>query len=199
MKKIALTGGIASGKSTAAGILQKFGARIIDADRITHRLQAPHEPIWNAYVARYGQGILLADSEELNRPKIADIIYRDKQERLAVNAIAHPLVKRAMFAEAAALPADCPAAVFDIPLLFESGMAKDFAIVWLIYVPPEVQLARLMHRDGMTRETADRIIAAQMPAEEKLPGTDLVINNGVGRYMTRRQLIAAWHAFVIDA
>ena len=199
MKKIALTGGIASGKSTAAKILKKLGAGIIDADGVTRRLQEPHAPIWEAYVARYGQEILLAGSEELDRPKIADIIYGDKQERLAVNAMAHPLIRQAMFDEANELPADCPAAVFDVPLLFESGMYSDFSIVWLVYVPPEVQLTRLMHRDGMTREKALRIIAAQMPAEEKLPGADFVIHNGASKFLMMRQIIAAWHTFVGDA
>ena len=189
METIALTGGIASGKSMVARRLQKLGAAVVDADLTTHRLQEVHAPLWEAYVAHFGEKILLPESGELNRPMIADIIYGNDEERRAVNAMAHTTIKKAMYDEAAALKEqDCRVIFFDVPLLFEAGWDKDFARIWLVYVPFERQIKRLMLRDNMTEERARRIIDAQMPAEEKIAKASVVIDNSGNRRRTYRQV-----------
>ena len=192
---IALTGGIASGKSTVSRRLKKLGATVVDADATTARLQEPGAPVWRAYVAHFGERILL-ENGALNRPMIANIIYGDERERMAVNAMAHPLVKGAMYEEAAAA-SDCPAIIFDVPLLFEIGWEKEFAAIWLVYVPPEKQLVRLMRRNNIAdEEEARRIITAQMPLDEKRARADIVIDNGGNLRRTYAQVDAAWATLI---
>ena len=121
MKRIGLTGGIACGKSTASAILRRFGAPIIDADAIAHRLMEPGGPLYEAYRAHFGAGVIRPDGQ-LDRRRIGQIAFADPAEKRWLDAAAHPVIRAAMQQELAeAEAAGVPVAVLDIPLLFETG------------------------------------------------------------------------------
>lgn len=192
MKILGLTGGIASGKSTAAKYLAKLGAKIVDADKISHELAKSHAPIWEIYVRHFGKKILLAN-DELDRAAIGKIIYADRNERAWTNAATHPLIKQAMSDETDRLKGEnVPAVFWDVPLLFEAKLTTCVEKIWLVYVPRDIQLKRLMLRDGCTKEDALKRIAAQMPLDEKRRLADVIIDNGGGRDEMLRQIDAAW-------
>lgn len=177
MKRIGLTGGIASGKSTASAILRHLGARIIDADAIAHRLMEPGGPLYEAYRAHFGTDVILPDGQ-LDRRRIGQIAFADPAEKRWLDATAHPVIRAAMQQELAeAEAAGGPLAVLDIPLLFEMGWQAHVDETWLIDVPETLQLMRLQKRNGYSREEAERRIAAQLPLAEKRQLADVIIDN----------------------
>lgn len=177
MKRIGLTGGIASGKSTASAILRRFGASIIDADAIAHRLMEPGGPLYEAYRAHFGAGVIRPDGQ-LDRRRIGQIAFAAPAEKRWLDAAAHPVIRAAMQQELAeAEAAGEPVAVLDIPLLFETGWQAHVDETWLIDVPEPLQLARLEKRNGYSREEALLRIAAQMPLTKKRQLADVIIDN----------------------
>ncbi|MNR78964.1 Dephospho-CoA kinase [compost metagenome] len=179
MKVIGLTGGIASGKTTVARMLEAHGGAIIDADIAAREVVAPGEPALAEIAEAFGPEVLGPDGG-LNRPVLAGIIFRDEAARQKLNAIVHPRVRARMFAQLDALrrqPEPPRFAVLVVPLLLESG--HDWAIdqVWVVSVPEEVQLERLMRRDQLASEAAQARIRAQMSLSEKLRHADRVIEN----------------------
>lgn len=192
MKRIGLTGGIASGKSTASAILRHLGARIIDADAIAHRLMEPGGPLYEAYRAHFGEGVILPDGH-LDRRRIGQIAFADPAEKRWLDETAHPVIRAAMQQELArADAAGEPCVVLDIPLLFETDCQAHVDETWLIDVPEALQLMRLQKRNGYSREEAERRIAAQMPLAEKRRLADVIIDNsGTEQELTER-LRALW-------
>jgi dephospho-CoA kinase len=179
MRVIGLTGGIASGKTTVARMLEAHGGAIIDADVAAREVVSPGEPALAEIAEAFGPEVLGPDGG-LNRPALAGIIFRDEAARQKLNAIVHPRVRARMFAQLDALrqqPEPPRFAVLVVPLLLESG--HDWAIdqVWVVSVPEDVQLERLMRRDQLASEAAHARIRAQMPISEKLKHADRVIEN----------------------
>ncbi|HIQ63142.1 MAG: dephospho-CoA kinase [Christensenellales bacterium] len=185
---IGLTGGIASGKSTAARMLSELGAAVVDADEIARALTGPGGAAADAVMKRFGT---------LDRRALAARIFADEQERRALNAMVHPLVRRAMQEAVAAL--DAPAAVLDVPLLFEAGMDDLCDEIWVVHVPTDVQLARVMERDGLAREAALARIRSQMPTEEKLRRADCAIDTSGPLEQTQARLRALWTRALLHA
>ena len=176
---IGLTGGIASGKTTVANLLAAHGGAIIDADVAAREVVAPGERALAEIAAAFGPGVLTPDGH-LNRPALAGIVFQDEAARQKLNSIVHPRVRERMFAELDALrrqPEPPRFAVLVVPLLLESG--HDWAIdqIWVVAVPEEIQLERLMLRDRLDAEAARARIRAQMPLSEKLKRADRVIEN----------------------
>ena len=197
MKRVfALTGGIASGKSTVAAMLKDLGAAVLDADEVAHELSRPKGELWQRYVDFFGEEILLPNGE-LNRRRISDIVFADKTKLTALNAMAHPMIIKRL-EELCAEHENSAAVVYDVPLLFETGMDKNFSDIWLVTVSKATQLERLMKRSGMEREQAERIIAAQMPTEEKRKRATVIIDNDGTREETRLQVIGAWQGVCDD-
>ncbi|WP_047153169.1 dephospho-CoA kinase [Aneurinibacillus tyrosinisolvens] len=185
---IGLTGGIACGKTTVARLLAERGARIIDADIIAREVVRPGEDAWSLIIKRFGQDILLGN-EEINRVKLGGIVFSNEQARLDLNAIVHPAVRRRMKQLAEEAQAEgVPLIVLDIPLLYESKLEHMTEQVVVVYCKEDVQLARLMQRNGFTREEALRRIQAQMPLEEKIKRADYTINNNGTLTDTERQV-----------
>lgn len=175
MKKIGLTGGIASGKSTVSGILRDLGAVVIDADLIAREVVAAGTPGLGRVVEEFGPG-LLTDSGELDRPKMGELVFADPDARKRLEAIVHPLVfERIVELETAAGPDDV--VVHDIPLLVESGVAGTFDAVIVVDAPAEVQLDRMLRDRGLTEEDARSRIAAQATREQRLAAATYVIEN----------------------
>ena len=199
MKIIGLTGGIACGKSTVSTELRAHGAAIIDADALAHELSQPHQPIYNAYVERFGREIVTADGT-LDRAAIARRVFADPAVRAEVEAIAHPIIRRAAEERLrAARDENKRAAVLDVPLLFEAGWDALADETWVVALPREEQLARLLARDtSMDAGEARARIAAQMPLAEKCARADVVIDNSGTVEEIREYIGKLWKERILE-
>ncbi|AKM20033.1 dephospho-CoA kinase [Geobacillus sp. FSL K6-0789] len=190
---IGLTGGIASGKSTVSAMMRELGLPVIDADEAARAVVRPGEEAYRQIVAAFGPGILRADGE-IDRAKLGAIVFNDEQQRKVLNAIVHPAVRKKMLAEKEAhIRSGAKTVVLDIPLLFESGLTHWVDKVLVVYVDDDVQLRRLMARNGFTEEEALARIRSQWPMAEKVKRADAVIDNNGTIEETRRQLLAILH------
>lgn len=199
MRIIGLTGSIASGKSTVTAILREIGAPVIDADAIVHELQQPGTEVTAAIAREFGPGVLRPDGS-LDRAALGRMVFADPERRRALEAIVHPAVRVEMLRRIEELRREGrPAAVLDIPLLYESGWDRLVDEVWVVYVDRATQKARLIARSGLSPEEAEARIAAQGDLEEKARRADRVIDNRGGLAETRAQVLAAWQAVLGDA
>ncbi|MED4299407.1 dephospho-CoA kinase [Geobacillus stearothermophilus] len=190
---IGLTGGIASGKSTVSAMMRELGLPVIDADEAARAVVRPGEEAYRQIVAAFGPGILRADGE-IDRAKLGAIVFNDEQQRKVLNAIVHPAVRKKMLAEKEAhIRSGAKTVVLDIPLLFESGLTHWVDKVLVVYVDDDVQLRRLMARNGFTEEEALARIRSQWPMAEKVKRADAVIDNNGTIEETRQQLLAILH------
>lgn len=192
MLKVGLTGNIAAGKSSVARIWRELGAVVIDADELARRAVEPGTPGLARIRERWGDGVIAANGS-LDRAALRKIVFGDEKERRALEAIIHPAV--------AALRADeyrrarergDVVVVSDIPLLFEVGLEREFDRVVLVDAPAGVRRERLMRDRGLSAVEAVRMIAAQMPAEQKRARADLVIDNAGSRADLRAAAERAW-------
>ena len=199
MKIIGLTGGIACGKSTVSTELRTLGAAIVDADALAHELSQPHQPIYNAYVERFGREIVTADGM-LDRVAIARRVFADPAVRAEVDAIAHPLIRMAAEERLrAARDENKRAAVLDVPLLFEAGWDALADETWVVALPREEQLARLLARDkAMDAGEARARIAAQMPLAEKCARADVIIDNSGTKEEIREYIGKLWKERILE-
>ena len=193
MKIIGLTGGIACGKSTVSKALRALGAWIIDADALAHELSQPNQALFNAYVQRFGMAIVTPGGT-LDRAAIARLIFTDPTMRAEVEQISHPLIRRAVEERLRMAEKEQKrAAVLDVPLLFEAGWDALADEVWVVALPPEEQLTRLLARDKTMSEGEARArIAAQMPLAEKCARADVVIDNSGTKEETRDYVGKLW-------
>lgn len=199
MKIIGLTGGIACGKSTVSTELRAHGAAIIDADALAHELSQPHQPIYNAYVERFGREIV-TENGTLDRATIARRVFADPAVRAEVDAIAHPLIRMAAEERLrAARDENKRAAVLDVPLLFEAGWDALADETWVVALPREEQLARLLARDtSMDEGEARARIAAQMPLAEKCARADVIIDNSGTKEEIREYIGKLWKERILE-
>ncbi len=173
-RRVGLTGGVGSGKSTVAKLLAEHGAVIIDADAIAREVVEPGTPGFAAVVQAFGESIVGSDGC-LDRPALAAIVFGDEARRAELNAIVHPLVGQRTLELAAAAPADA-IVVHDIPLLAESNMAAGFDFVIVVEASVATRLARLQAR-GMAESDARERMAAQASDEQRRAIADVVIDN----------------------
>jgi len=194
-KVVALSGGIGSGKTTVRAILDDLGAVTICADAIVHTLQVPGTGILEKIAAAFGAGVL--DSEgRLDRAALGEIVFSDPEARGRLGAIMHPPVIAEMMRRAReGVESGAPLVVLDIPLYFEgqrtgtgSAVAREYDAALLVWVPPEVQVARTVERDGCAQAEAERRVAAQMPIDEKRRYATHVIDNSGELESTRHQV-----------
>ena len=178
MKIIGLTGGIASGKSTAARILRSMGAVTIDSDQIARRVVEPGKPAWKDIVEYFGQEILNQDSS-LNRIKLGLHVFSDPGKLRKLNEITHPRIIEAIREELQRIKSRSPQSVvvLEVPLLYETNMDSLCDAVWVVWVDRATQIDRLMARDGISREEAVKRIDSQLSLDEKAQRADIVINN----------------------
>lgn len=175
MQRVALTGGIASGKSYVLQRLRERGIPCLDADELAHGVMAPGTEAASAIAARFGADILDATGA-VDRGKLGAIVFADAEARRDLERIVHPAVYRAIAAgiRAFELVDRSRLAVVDVPLLYETGRAGDFDKVIATVCPPDVQVQRLVAR-GLSEAEAARRLAAQMPAAEKAARADYMI------------------------
>lgn len=178
MKIIGITGGIAAGKSAVTRILQKrFSYIVIDADCLARQAVEPGSPGLKKIVATFGESCLNAHGE-LNRSLLGKLIAEDEALRLKLNAIVHPEVKRLYDAEVRFYENQgMPLIFYDCPLLFEADLQADVDETMLVVADEAVRVQRIMERDGVSCELAEKKIAMQLSDEEKIRRADIIIEN----------------------
>ena len=171
---IGLTGGIGTGKSEAARILEEIGAYIIDADRLGHSAYLPHSEIWEEVVKEFGDGVLLPD-EEIDRKKLGSIVFNDPVQLAKLNAIMHPRMGKmvANLIEGS----DAEVVVVEAALLLEAGWDALVDEVWCTGASEDIVIDRLKARNGLDKEEAQKRIKAQMSVDERKSRSQVMIEN----------------------
>jgi len=192
MRIIGLTGGIASGKSSVAGMLERLGAPVVDADLLAREVVEPGQPALKEIAAQFGAQVLNPDGT-LNRPALGAIVFADPAARRTLEAITHPAI-RALAEQRIAHHQSSGARVlfYVAPLLIEAGSAARVDEIWVVYLDREHQLKRLMARDGLGREEALQRIESQMSMEEKRLLGQVVIDNCGSREELAAQVKRLW-------
>ena len=185
---IGLTGSSGSGKTEAAKYLESLGAARFDADEVSHAVTAPGGPALPAIRETFGDEVFHPDGT-LNRRALGDIIFNSPPHRRALEGIIHPLVQRTMLErmdEAAA--AGAKVVILDVPLLFETGMDALCDETWALYVSRDMQISRIVTRDGISREQAEARIDSMMSTEERNARATHAINTDQPVEKTRQAL-----------
>lgn len=191
--RVALTGGIGTGKSYCLDRFARLGAPTIDADGLARQAVAPGTSGFEQVVSRFGTTVLRADGS-LDRGALGSLVFSDKEARRALEAIIHPVIYRAIerWFEGLARTGHSQVAIADIPLLFETGRQHEFDAVVVASCPIELQKARVIARDGLTSAEADRRLGSQIPVEEKARRADHVIDTSGSFDETDRQVRELW-------
>jgi dephospho-CoA kinase len=171
---VALTGGIGSGKSTVADRFSQLGIAVVDADIIARQVVEPGEPALKAISEHFGQEILLPEGS-LNRRVLREKIFSAPAEKQWLNNLLHPLIHQRT--QSAICQALSPYVLWVVPLLVENHLQHRADRVLVVDVSPEIQIARTIERDNVSRQHAEQILAAQATREQRLAVADDVINN----------------------
>jgi dephospho-CoA kinase len=197
MLRVALTGGIATGKSYCLGQFGKLGAAVIDADLLARDAVARDTPGLRAVVARFGQEMLSEDGS-LNRAALARVVFADSRARGDLEAIIHPEVYQRIREWLANLGSGVRIAIADIPLLFESGHHHDYDRIVVAACEPPEQARRMIARNGLTEAEALARLAAQWPIDEKVARANYVIRTDAGFAETERQVKDVYERLVAE-
>ena len=188
MLRIGLTGSIGVGKSFVARVLAELGCHVLDADQVARAVVAPGSAGLSAVVVAFGEGVLQKDGT-LDRQQLSSLIFADQSKRQLINSILHPYIialQDEQLREWEALDSE-GIAVVDAALMIESGGFKRFDKLIVVHCRPEVQIGRLMARNNLTREEAQKRIDAQMPQEAKQKFADYLIDTSEGFESTRKR------------
>jgi dephospho-CoA kinase len=190
---LGVTGGIASGKSTVARMLEELGAPIIDFDLLSRVVVEPGKEAWKDIVAFFGEQVLNPD-KTLDRKKIAEIVFRDAEKRKKLEGYIHPRIYEDFKTQVKELTQKDPQAIIQVvvPLLIEANLQHLFHKILVVYVPEEIQIQRLMERDRIPREMARSILSAQLSIEEKKTYADYVVDNSGSPENTKKQTREVW-------
>ena len=188
--RVGLTGGIASGKSTAAGFFEGLGVPILDSDKIAREVVEPGQPPLEHLVKRFGPSILTPDGR-LDRPALRNIVFSDPKARADLEALTHPAIGAAM--EARSAETGGPYQILVIPLLVEKNLSSHVDRVLVIDCDEVLQVSRIHQRDGSSPEQAEAILRAQAPRAARLKAADDVIRNDAAIDSVQKQ-VAALHA-----
>lgn len=192
MRRIALTGGIATGKSVVAQALRSAGLATVDADQLARDVVRPGTNGLAAVVARFGEGVLRPDGA-LDRPALARVVFADAVARRDLEQLLHPRVREGIAQFFAALGPD-QTGIAEIPLLYETGWVTTFDVVVVTACRPETQRARLMSRDGLSEAAAAQRLAAQWPIGDKARLADAVVmtEGSMAATLAQAARLAAW-------
>ena len=199
MLRVGLTGSIAVGKSFVAGVLAELGCHVLDADRTAREVVEAGTPGLLSVAAAFGKDILQADGT-LDRARLGAIVFADEAKRQLLNSILHPFIIESQDEQLRQWEAIDPdgIGVIDAALMIESGGYRRFDKIIVVHCRPEVQLQRLMARNSLTREEAERRIAAQMPQEEKKKYADYLIETSEGFESARRETERVYHTLCAE-
>ncbi len=197
MRIIGLTGGIASGKSSVARLLETLGASVIDADQLARDAVKPGTAANAAILELFGPDLVTGDGS-LDRQRLGSIVFADPEARKRLESIVHPAIKLLAEERLAALRArGVPVAVYMAALLIEAGATDRVDEIWVVYLDAETQVQRLMLRDRLSREDAMRRIESQMPMVTKKGYARVVIDNSGSWEETERQVRDIWDREVV--
>lgn len=188
MLKVGLTGSIAVGKSFVLGMLAELGCHVVDADQTARDVVEPGTPGLQAVVGAFGTDVLTEDGS-LDRARLGAVVFSDEERRLQLNSILHPFIIAAQDEQLRQWELESPdgIAIIDAALMIESGGYRRFDKLIVVHCRADVQMARLMSRDGLSRAEAARRIAAQMPQEQKKQLADFLIDTSDGFEAARQQ------------
>jgi dephospho-CoA kinase len=197
MLLVGLTGSIATGKSTVSEMFRRKGAEIIDADHIAREVVEPGTEGLARIVREFGPG-MLDEEGKLNRERLGARIFQNPAEREKLNRLLHPLIVDSMRAKTEKIKKekDPDLLIWDVPLLIEGNLTQWVEAVILVYTPKEIQLERLMKRNALSKEEAEKRILAQMDIEEKKKYADYVIDNRGTLSETERQVDQLWKQLI---
>ena len=186
---VGLTGGVATGKSTVAEMFKRCGARTIDADLLARAVVEPGKPAWRAIVTAFGKTVLNPD-RTLNRRVLGAIVFQNPSRLRRLEQIIHPPVARqqAKLTRQAAREDPKAVVIYDVPLLFETGIDRRVAKTIVVTADRETQIARLKQRNGLTRADAIRRIRSQMPLKQKVAAAHYVLDGTNPRTRLRAQV-----------
>jgi dephospho-CoA kinase len=188
MKRIALTGGMGTGKSHVRAVFAALGVPTIDADTLARDVVAHGTPGFDAVVAKFGRGILTADGD-LDRRALGALVFADAGKRHDLEAILHPAIKGAIDQWFASLDQSAhPVAIADIPLLYEVGLDKEYDEVIVTSCTPQTQVKRIMARDNLDAGEVQRRLDAQMPLDEKVKRATYVVDTNGSLVQTNAQV-----------
>lgn len=178
MLHVGLTGGIATGKSTIAKMLEEKGAYLLDLDVLAHEVQKPDHVAWKGIVNYFGAGVLNED-RTINRTKLGEIVFTAPEKLAKLNGIVHPAVFDEWYRLVKLIYRKDRHAIIlsDVPLLIELDLNSVFDVIAVVYVSPDQQVERLILRNNYNLEEARRRIASQMSIDEKVKHADIVIDN----------------------
>ena len=197
MLTIGLTGGIGSGKSTVAQWFKKQGIPVLDADKTVHSLLQSDLSTISKLIHEFGSEIL-GENGQINRSKLGERVFCDEDARKRLERIVHPNVVKRMKDERAALrETGTRLCVWDVPLLFETGLERLVDEVWVVWVPRDLQILRVLARDKLIRSEVEARMAAQGSLDEKRKRADVVIDNSGSELETERQLEEEWEKLLI--
>jgi dephospho-CoA kinase len=190
---LGVTGGIASGKSTVARLLEDLGARIIDFDLLSRFVVEPEKPAWKDVVAFFGEQVLNQD-RTLERKKISAIVFRDAEKRKKLEGFIHPRIYEEFAKRVKDITQQDPQAIIQVvvPLLIEANLQRLFHKILVAYVPEAIQIQRLMERDRISRKMAQKILSAQLSIEEKRTYADYLVDNSGTLENTKKQVQEVW-------
>ena len=193
--RVALTGGIATGKSHCLKKFAELGAPTIDADLLARQAVSPGTAGFTAVVSRFGAGVVTADGN-LDRAALGTLVFTDPIARRSLEEIIHPTVYGAIerWFESLARREDAVAGIADIPLLYETGRDREFDVVIVVACAAETQVQRLKERSGLTEDEGLRRIKAQIPIEQKVKRADFVINTDGSFADTDARVEEVWTA-----
>jgi dephospho-CoA kinase len=196
---VALTGGIATGKSFVAGLLADSGCFVQAADHLGHDLMKPGRPAWGRIVSRFGTDILNPD-RTINRRRLGAIVFSSARERQFLNGLIHPLVLAKKKATIRRLEIKGIHKIFisEAALTIESGFAPLFDKIIVVHCPEKLQVERLINRDGITRREAWKRIRSQMPASEKTKQADYLIDTSGSTAQTAAQTESVYKSLLAD-
>lgn len=186
-KIIGITGGIASGKSTVTEFLRQQGYQVIDADQVVHELQEPDGRLYQALLSTFGSAILQEDGR-LDRPKLGAMIFGNPQLLAQSSQLQNEIIREELARRRDLLAETEDFFFMDLPLLFELEYDNWFDQIWLVDVTEETQLSRLMARNVLSQEEAEKRIAAQLSLQEKRKRADVLIENNGPLELTQEQL-----------
>jgi dephospho-CoA kinase len=195
---VGLTGGIGAGKSTFAALLAERGAQIIDADVFSRDALRPGEEAWNAVVEQFGDEILAAGSMEVDRKRLAAIVFSDPKQRIALNAIVHPVVLRRIADSLDKLRTTDEIVVLDAALLVETGLDRDLDQVVVVTAPEELRETRMVRGRGMPLPDVRARIAAQAAEAELLAKADVVVRNEGNLDQLTKEADRVWERLVLS-
>lgn len=199
MKWIGLTGGIASGKSTAKKLFESLGAASIDADQVAHQVSALGSQGYDQVVSHFGHSFLQAD-KNLDRKKLATLIFSNSEQRLKLENILHPLIKvEVQKLKAVYQAAGASICIYDVPLLFEKNLGSQFDSSVLVWCDPNQQLNRLMARNQLTQAEAQSRIDVQLRMIEKVKRADHCLDNSTGLDNLKVQIVHLAQALALSS